>query len=92
MPGVGFRHFASQKVLAVLNLLSAVLLVAVSQVKDPTVVIVVLIIQQLCYMPTWGLTSAIAMASDFTVRLASRAQSPSEGRLDARGRTRSAPR
>jgi MFS family permease len=38
-----------------------VLLVAVSQVKDPTVVIVVLIIQQLCYMPTWGLTSSIAM-------------------------------
>jgi nucleoside transporter len=56
------RHFASQKVLAVLNLLSAVLLVAVSQVKDPTVVIVVLIIQQLCYMPTWGLTSSIAMS------------------------------
>jgi nucleoside transporter len=56
------RHFASQKVLAVLNLLSAMLLVAVSQVKDPTVVIVVLIIQQLCYMPTWGLTSSIAMS------------------------------
>lgn len=56
------RHFASQKVLAVLNLLSAVLLVAVSQVTDPTLVIVMLLIQQLCYMPTWGLTSSIAMS------------------------------
>jgi nucleoside transporter len=55
------RHFASQKVLAVLNLLSAVLLVAISQVTDPTVVVVLLIVQQLCYMPTWGLTSSIAM-------------------------------
>lgn len=56
------RHFASQKVLAVLNILSAVLLVVVSQVTDPTLVIVLLIVQQLCYMPTWGLTSSIAMS------------------------------
>jgi nucleoside transporter len=56
------RHFASQKVLAVLNLLSTVLLVVVAQIKDPTLVVVILIIQQLCYMPTWGLTSSIAMS------------------------------
>jgi nucleoside transporter len=56
------RHFASQKVLAVLNLLSAVLLVAVSRVQDPTMVVVILIVQQLVYMPTWGLTSSIAMS------------------------------
>jgi len=56
------RHFASQKVLCVLNVLSAALLVAVSQVTDPTVVVILLIVQQLCYMPTWGLTSAIAMS------------------------------
>ncbi len=55
------RHFASQKVLAVLNVLSAALLVAVSQVQDPTLLVALLIVQQLCYMPTWGLTSSIAM-------------------------------
>jgi len=56
------RHFASQKVLAVLNILSVGLLLVVSQVTDPTLVIVMLIAQQLCYMPTWGLTSSIAMS------------------------------
>ena len=56
------RHFASQKVLAVLNLLGAALLVMVSRVADPTLVVVLLIVQQLCYMPTWGLTSSIAMS------------------------------
>ena len=59
------RHFASQKVLAVLNLISSLLLVAlvlVAKAGSPMVVIGVLVIQQLCYMPTWGLTSSIAMA------------------------------
>ena len=56
------RHFASQKVLAVLNLVSTVLLVVVAQIKDPTLVVLILIVQQLVYMPTWGLTSSIAMS------------------------------
>ncbi len=59
------RHFASQKVLAVLNILSSAMLLAVVFVakgNSTTVVIVTLVIQQLCYMPTWGLTSSIAMA------------------------------
>jgi len=55
------RHFASQKVLAVLNLLGAGLLVWAANVTSPGWVFVALLLQQLCYMPTWGLTSSIAM-------------------------------
>jgi len=57
------RHFASQKVLAVLNLLCAVLLFFAAQQTTLTVLFVTLLIAMLFYMPTWGLTSAIAMAN-----------------------------
>lgn len=56
------RHFASQKVLAVLNLLGGVMLIVAANVTDPTMIFIVLVVQQLFYMPTWGLTSAIAMS------------------------------
>ena len=56
------RYFASQKVLAVMNLLGAVLLVIAAKQTNPVSIFVVLLLQQLCYMPTWGLTTAIAMA------------------------------
>ncbi len=56
------RHFAGQKVLFVLNLLGAVLLVVAAYVTDPLILFIVLLLHMLCYMPTWGLTSAIAMA------------------------------
>lgn len=56
------RHFAGQKVLFALNLVGAVLLVVAAYVKDPMILFVVLLVHMLCYMPTWGLTSAIAMA------------------------------
>jgi len=55
------RHFASQKVLAVLNLLSAVMLAIAAFQTSATGMFVALLLQQLCYMPTWGLTSSIAM-------------------------------
>jgi nucleoside transporter len=55
------RHFASQKVLAVMNLLGAVLLCWAAQQTRPMMMFVALLLQQLCYMPTWGLTSSIAM-------------------------------
>jgi len=55
------RHFASQRVLAVLNLLTGVLLVGSAIVTTPGAVFVMLLLAMLCYMPTWGLTSAIAM-------------------------------
>ena len=55
------RHFTSQRVLAVLNLLGAVALGIAAFQKSATGMFVALLFQQLCYMPTWGLTSAIAM-------------------------------
>ncbi|MCP4375945.1 MAG: nucleoside permease [bacterium] len=55
------RHFASQKVLAVLNALGAVFLGLAAFQTDPTMMFVFLLIYQLCYMPTWGLTASIAM-------------------------------
>ncbi|MHC4265470.1 MAG: MFS transporter, partial [Planctomycetota bacterium] len=55
------RHFASQKVLSVLNLLGTELLIWAANVINPMWVFIALLIQQLCYMPTWGLTSSIAM-------------------------------
>lgn len=55
------RHFASQKVLAVLNLLTGGLLAGAATVTTPGAVFVMLLLAMLCYMPTWGLTSAIAM-------------------------------
>ena len=57
------RHFASQKVLAVLNLLCAVLLFFAASQTAPVVLFVLLLLSMLCYMPTWGLASAIAMAN-----------------------------
>jgi len=55
------RNFASQKVLAVLNLATGVLLVASTQVTAPFPLFLLLLATMLCYMPTWGLTSSIAM-------------------------------
>ena len=60
---VADRHFASEKVLAVLNLLAAILLVLSAQVSSPTMVFLLLLAVMLCYMPTWGLTSSIAMSN-----------------------------
>ena len=57
------RHFASQKVLAVLNLGCAVLFFLGARQSDPTALFVILLLGMLCYMPTWGLTNAIAMAN-----------------------------
>jgi len=57
------RHFASQNVLAALNLLCAVLLFFAAQQTALTVLFITLLVAMLCYMPTWGLTSAIAMAN-----------------------------
>ena len=60
---VADRHFASEKVLAVLNLLTAVFLVLAAQVTTPGLVFLFLLAVMLCYMPTWGLTSSIAMSN-----------------------------
>ncbi|MDR1335599.1 MAG: MFS transporter, partial [Tannerella sp.] len=55
------RNFSSQKVLAALNLLTALLLfVAVRQATFAGLMITVTLVM-LFYMPTWSLTSSIAM-------------------------------
>lgn len=56
------RHFAGQKVLFALNLVGGILLVVAAYVTSPLLLFIVLLVHMLCYMPTWGLTSAIAMA------------------------------
>ena len=55
------RHFTSQKVLALLNVLGAVFLALAAYQTRPTLMFVFLLVFQLCYMPTWGLTASIAM-------------------------------
>jgi len=55
------RHFSSQKVLVVLNVLGGILLIVAAFQTSVTMMFVVLVFQQLCYMPTWGLTNSIAM-------------------------------
>ncbi len=57
------RHFASQKVLMALNLGCAVLFFLGAQQSNATALFVILLLGMLCYMPTWGLTNAIAMAN-----------------------------
>ena len=63
-PFIGFiadRRFPAQKVLAVLNLLTAALIfLATQQTSFPGLMITVTLLM-LFYMPTWSLTSSIAM-------------------------------
>jgi nucleoside transporter len=56
------RYFAGQKVLIVLNILYSGLLLWAASTSNPDVLFVILLLTMLFYMPTWGLTSAIAMA------------------------------
>ncbi len=56
------RHFSSQKVLAVLNLICAVLLFIAANVTSPILLFVVLLLAMFCHMPTWSLANAIALA------------------------------
>ncbi len=55
------RHFASQKVLFALNAFSAVLLLIAGYTSTPMLLFLVVLVFMLIYMPTWGLTNAIAM-------------------------------
>lgn len=56
------RHFASQKVLMVLNFACAGLLFLAALQSSPAALFVLLLLAMLCYMPTWSLTAAVAMA------------------------------
>jgi len=55
------RNFSSERVLAFLNLATGALLLASTQVTESFLLFLLLLAAMLCYMPTWGLTSSIAM-------------------------------
>lgn len=55
------RYFSAQKVLAVANVTTAVLLLISSQITNPTLLFITILLTMICYMPTWSLTSTIAM-------------------------------
>jgi nucleoside transporter len=59
---VADRYFAGQKVLFFLNMMNSVLLFCAAKTNNPDLLFVFLLFTMLFYMPTWGLTSAIAMA------------------------------
>ena len=55
------RYIASEKLIAVLNLLVAVFLFFATQQTHFTGLMITVTLAMLCYMPTWSLTSSIAM-------------------------------
>ncbi|MHC4518368.1 MAG: MFS transporter, partial [Planctomycetota bacterium] len=57
------RHFASQKVLTALNFTCAVLFFLAARQSSPLGLLIFLVLAMFCYMPTWSVTSAIAMAN-----------------------------
>jgi nucleoside transporter len=59
---VADKFFAGQKVLFVLNILNSLLLFWAANTSDPNLLFFILLFTMLFYMPTWGLSSAIAMA------------------------------
>lgn len=56
------RYFAAEKILAVLNLLTAVLLLLAAQQTSFVSLMIFIMLAMLCHMPTWSLTSSIAMS------------------------------
>lgn len=55
------RFFAAQKVLSGLNIINAAMLFGAGTTNNPDVLFICLIVAMLGYMPSWGLTSSIAM-------------------------------
>ena len=56
------KYFASKKVLAFLNFVTALLLFIAARQSNPVLLFLSLLVAMIAYMPTWGLTSAITMA------------------------------
>ncbi|MEG1649538.1 MAG: MFS transporter [Rikenellaceae bacterium] len=63
------RMFSAQKVLAVSNIITAVLLVFAASTSNTTLLFVCVLVAMIFYMPTWALTSTISLkhsaAEDF---------------------------
>ena len=53
----------SEKVLAILNFFVAILLLATFFTSNPLLIFIFLMLAMCAYMPTWGLTSSIAMTN-----------------------------
>lgn len=58
---IGDRYMNSERLLAILNMLLAVFLVLAAQQTTFAGWMITVYLAMLCYMPTWGLTSSIAM-------------------------------
>ena len=56
------RYFAGQKLLSFLNLINAVMLFMAGTTNNPDLLFICLLVAMLGYMPSWSLTSSIAMA------------------------------
>ncbi len=56
------RFFAAQKVLAGMNFIHAIMLLWAAVTHNPDALFICLLLAMLAYMPSWSLTSAIAMA------------------------------
>ena len=59
--GIADRYFPAEKILAGLNFVTSVLLAIAGFQTNPTILFILLLIAMLAYMPSWGLTSVIAM-------------------------------
>lgn len=55
------RYFSGQKVLFALNIINAAMLFLAGTTNNPDLLFICLLIAMLGYMPSWGLTSSIAM-------------------------------
>ncbi|MFO7937865.1 MAG: MFS transporter [Kiritimatiellia bacterium] len=60
------RYFNAEKVLAVSNIICAVMLAVAANAASPVLLFVALQIAMMFYMPSWGLTANIAMANSST--------------------------
>lgn len=59
--GLADRYFSAEKLLGVLNILTAILLAVAGFQSNPNTLFVLLLLAMFAYMPSWGLTSVIAM-------------------------------
>lgn len=57
------RFFPSEKILAILNIAGGALLFWAATIQNLWLLFGVLLVQQLCYMPTWAITNSIAIAN-----------------------------
>jgi nucleoside transporter len=62
---VADRYFASQKLLALLNLFTGIFLVCAGISANPNWLFIFLLAAMFFHMPTWGLTSSVAMKHSF---------------------------